>query len=134
MPEQFPDSKNSSPLISKKEGVKEQEEKSAMEKVRSFEGKIVYTIGVDGLPQECEIAGCFFDKKRDIEMVHLEWKKKLPDGTEWPCFDRIPLAVFLEMIFGRIVVEMGYFGLGSPFEPINPDTNKFIILILYVLF
>jgi DNA-directed RNA polymerase II subunit RPB2 len=35
---------------------------------------------------------------------------------------RMTLSTFMELLFGRLAVEMGYFGLGSPFEPVNPNT------------
>jgi len=35
---------------------------------------------------------------------------------------RMTVAQLLEIIYGRLAVEMGYFGLMSPFETINPET------------
>ena len=35
---------------------------------------------------------------------------------------RMTVGGLLEMLYGRLAIEMGYFGLGSPLEPINPET------------
>jgi len=35
---------------------------------------------------------------------------------------RMTVAQFMEIICGRLATEMGYFGLASPFEPINPNS------------
>ena len=34
---------------------------------------------------------------------------------------RMTVGGFLEMIYGKMAIDLGMFGLGSPFEPINPE-------------
>lgn len=34
---------------------------------------------------------------------------------------RMTVAQFIELLFGRLAIEMGFFGLASPFEPINVE-------------
>lgn len=35
---------------------------------------------------------------------------------------RMTVGALLEMLYGRLASEMGFFGLANPFEPINPET------------